>query len=66
MREDVAADLSQRGLEEEDRPVVSEAPGGLAEPLDGAVQDLEPFVKVGEGGVEFKGLVRAPHGVKAP
>ena len=63
MCEDVAADLTQRGLEEHERPVFQRAAGRAAQALHRLVQDVEPLFEVDEAGAEFKGLT--PHRLKS-
>ena len=61
MREDVASDLAECCLEEHEGAVVLRAACGLAQPLDRPVQDVQPFVKLGELRGEHKVLVIGPH-----
>ncbi len=66
MREHVAADLAERRFEKHERPIVASAAGGCAQTFDGFVEYVQSFVKLNEGGVEFKSLVIAPHGLRSP
>src|SRR5690348_12085691 len=63
VREHVAADLAEGGLEEDEREVVGAPSGGEPKPLDGLVQDVKSFTEIGKRGAELKSV--APHGLKA-
>jgi hypothetical protein len=54
VREHVAANLAQRRLEQHQLAVVLAAAGGAPKSGDGTVQDVEPFIEVGERRLEVK------------
>src|SRR5207237_3170396 len=65
VREDVATDLAEGGLEEDEGAVVLRPARGFAQKLDRAVQDVQTSAKLRELRVELKGLVIAPHRLKS-
>src|SRR2546426_498539 len=64
VREDIASDLAERRFEKDERAIVLGATDRLPQPLDGSVQDLQSFIKVGERRGELKAAVSGPHRLK--